>query len=140
MNNPPIAAPEDSEFSTIQEKEQVRPAWTFKGKELRPYSRGTRLLFQQVWSPNDSPSFRVFAFIYIHLNSAEEMVKLCWNQEAFRLAVLEFAETLSPAEELEADKITDQMIKADRASEVAPVGEGGAGKKSENDNPMRPRL
>ncbi len=129
MNNEPLAAPEDSEFSTAQEKEQIRPAREFKGKELRPYSRGTRLLFQQVLSPNDSATFRVLAFVYIHLNPAEEMVKLCWNQEAFRLAVLAFAETLSPADEQEADRVTDEMIKADRASEVAPAGDGSGKKK-----------
>lgn len=133
MNESLIAPEQDTEFQENQTREHVRPPTMFKGKELAPYSRGTRILYRMICDDADLVIYRVLAFIYIHSLSRSEAVKLCWgNVNDFREKVLEFRETLTDQDEDDAQKLVDELLAAENATRVTAIPEDEGGKKKEN--------
>lgn len=114
-----LIAPEDNNLAELQQKEQVRPKFTFKGKELAPYSRGSRILYGMVCDNNDLVIYRVLAFLYIHLQPRDEMIPLVWGDiNKFRAKIIDFRETLTDEDEVEAQRIVDELLEADRSTRV----------------------
>lgn len=133
MNDESLITPEsDTEFQEIQQREHVRPAATFKGKELAPFSRGTRILYAMICNDNDLVIYRVLAFIYIHLHPRKEVIPLVWGDlTRFREKILEFRETLTDADETEAQRIVNEQLAADAATRVVAEPENNEpGKKN----------
>ena len=128
-----LITPESNDFAELQTKEQVRPAATFKGKPLAPYSRGTRILYNMVLSDQDLVIYRILAFLYIHLNPRSDVIPLAWGDvNKFREKIIEFRETLTDKDEQEAQQIVDDLLKADAETRVIPEPEN-EGKKKENE-------
>lgn len=126
--NEPLIAPEDN-FAVNSDREHIRPAFTFKGRTLAPYSKGSRRLYAQVCEENDLVVYRTVAFVYIHINPREEMCALAWNLPKFRKAVLDWMDDLSDAEEAEAQKIVSDIIANDQATAVEVIPPPGKDKK-----------
>lgn len=113
-----LIAPE-SEFQVTQEKEQVRPPAMFQGKPLAPYSRGTRILYNMVIEENDLVIYRILAFLYIHLHPRADVIPLVWGDiNNFRETILEFRDTLTDADETEAQRLVNEIFAADAATRV----------------------
>jgi hypothetical protein len=113
--------PTDEQLS----REFVRPAYSFKGETLRPYTAGTSLLFSQVLDRNDAAQIAVLAFIFIHRTSIprEKLLELCWDKIKFRAALLDWMDSLGPftqADQNEADDIFVEMRRSAEQSVVEP--------------------
>lgn len=123
----------ESDFQITQEREQIRPLAVFKGKELAPYSRGTRILYNMVIDDKDLVIYRVLAFLYVHLHPRPDVIRLAWGDlNKFRETILEFRETLTDADEAEAQRIVDELLKADASTRVvAEPDNADAGKKKD---------
>ena len=122
----------ESDFQDIQQKEHVRPKYTFKGKELLPYSRGTRILYGMVSDDRDLVIYRVLAFLYIHLNPRIEVIPFVWGDiNKFREKMIEYRETLSDSDIEEANRIVNEILTADQETRVVAEPEHADGKKNE---------
>jgi hypothetical protein len=135
MNDIDLITPEtDNDFQEIQEREHVRPAPVFKGQELLPFSRGSRILYGMVLNDNDLVIYRVLAFIFIHMHPRTEIIPLVWGDvNKFREKVLEFRETLTDEDETEAQRIVNEVLEADAATKVMAEPEhSGDGKKNDD--------
>jgi hypothetical protein len=125
MSNEPEPNPEDdADFAAAEDRELIRPKWRFKDKDLLPYSRGTRLLYGTVIDDNDVVAYRNLAFVYLHLHPRDEMIPLAWNLNAFRAAVLEWSESLSDADMVEAGRLKEEMLQSDIQTAVEPKRTG----------------
>jgi hypothetical protein len=135
MNDTDLITPEtDTEFQDIQEREHVRPTQIFKGQALLPFSRGSRILYGMVLNDNDLVLYRVLAFIYIHLHPRNEMIPLIWGDvNKFREQVLEFRETLSDEDEIEAQRIVNEVLEADAATRVISEPDNSSDGKKNDD-------
>lgn len=76
------------------EKEFVRPAYTFRGEQLAPYTAGTDLLFRQVTDRNDDAMTVFMAFIFLHLQPRDTLLTLCWNKLEFRKALVSWMDKI----------------------------------------------
>ncbi|HEX3817543.1 MAG TPA: hypothetical protein VHW03_04575 [Chthoniobacterales bacterium] len=117
-------------------REFTRPAFTFKGRALHPFTHGMELLLVQVTDLNqDSLLFQWLAFVFLHLvrdpklspidDRKRHILPLAWNVAAFRAALIAWLDEvgLSDDDKLEARRIFDAMrAGAERAAvEVAPA-------------------
>jgi hypothetical protein len=75
-------------------KQFLRPPYTWRGLELRPYTAGTDLLFSQVLDRNDAPSTIFLSFIFIHVHDPEKLIELCWDKLEYRKALINWIESL----------------------------------------------
>ncbi len=126
MINAPEPNPED-DFRQEQDREHVRPISTFRGQPLASYTRGTRTVYWQVTNQQDTVSFHDIAFLFIHTKKRAELVSLAWAPDNFRLAILEFTDGLTDAEEVQAHSFREECLTAEAKSKVEPIAE----KKSE---------
>lgn len=124
---------------TIREEksksEFVRPAYSFKGMELFPFTYGYELIFNQVRDAEDTGLFTWLAFIYLlRKRSDKETVedhklwacKLAWRVETFRSELIQWMDEDGPfttEDKLEAKRIYEESMKAiaDSVVEPAPV-------------------
>lgn len=100
---------------------------TWKGQPLAPYTEGSRLLMSQIRSEHDAGLFFIWAFLYLHLQlkkDRKQAIRLCWDRDAFREAVLDFSAGMSMADRDLAAAIVNAMLdEAARAeTEVLPSG------------------
>src|SRR5438477_12623880 len=106
--NDDLVTPE-SDLQETQQREHVRPAYSFKGRELAPYSRGTRILYGMISDDRDLVIYRVLAFLYIHLNPRTEVIPLVWGDiNKFREKMIEYREMLTDQDIEEANKLVDE--------------------------------
>lgn len=128
--NDELITPE-SDFQETQQREHVRPKYSFKGKELAPYSRGTRILYGMISDDRDLVIYRVLAFLYIHMNPRSEVIPVVWGDiNKFREKMIDYRETLDDKDIEEANKLVDEIIRADAETRVIAEPEGD-GKKNE---------
>lgn len=109
------------------EKEFIRPADTFKGVELWPYTRAMQLLFWQVSTPEDTLIYQALAFIYMHRKRTEStqqadvtkhVVPLAWDINAFRSKVAFFYDGLTEEDAEEAIRIYQSVVERELQSRV----------------------
>lgn len=106
----------------------VSPEREYLGDALSPYTEGSRLLLMQVRNDDDSSTFFVWAFIYIHLQikkNKKEIIKLCWDKMLFREKLMEWVMDKSEAEREIATKIVSEMIEEANKGIVEVVQRGG---------------
>lgn len=118
---------EDSDLSQELNSAFVAESRLWKGQPLAAYTEGSRLLLSQIRQPGDSGLFFIYAFIFLHLELAKdrrEAIRLCWDKDAFREAVLDFSMPLSSADRTDAAALVNAIIdEADRAeTQVIPSG------------------
>lgn len=109
----------------------VRPPRTWRGQPVASYTEGSRLLMAQVRDEADGPLFFVYGFLYLHLQLATDRkaaIRLAWNKDAFREAVLDFANDLSAGEREEAGTLVSAIIDeaAKARTEVIASGKPGS--------------
>ena len=127
MSDIPEPNPEsETSISRELDKEHIRPADTFQGKPLWPFSKGTKLVYMQV-TDDDTVLFRALAFIWIHLRRTEQTAKadltrhvipVAWNINQFRGEIMEFRETLSDEDEADAIRIMTECFDRDKKTEI----------------------
>lgn len=118
---------EDADISAELDGAFISGERTWKGQPLAPYTEGSRLLMAQVRSEHDAGLFFIWAFLYLHLELKKDRknaIRLCWNREAFREAVLDFSSGMTMADRDSAAVIVNAMLdEAARAeTEVQPSG------------------
>ena len=112
--------------------EFVRPAYSFKGNELFPFTYGYELLFNQIRDGEDTGLFTWLAFVYLLIKQPSETeethrkwaIKLAWKVEDFRLALSAWMDALGPfttADKLEAKRIYEENMKAIAETTVEAV-------------------
>lgn len=99
----------------------------WRGQPLAPYTEGSRLLMNQIRSDADAGLFFIWAFLYLHLElkrDRKNAIRLCWDRDAFREAVLDFSSAMSVADREQAAGLVNAMLdESTRAeTEVAPSG------------------
>lgn len=91
----------------------ISPNRVFDGKELAPYTEGSRLLLMQVRDDEDSSAYFVWAFIYIHIllkENRKEAVSLAWNKGLFKERLLEWVSTKTEADRERATEVCSKMV------------------------------
>lgn len=112
--------------------EFVRPAYTFKGVELFPFTYGYELLFNQVRDAEDTGLYTWMAFIFLLSRMDNEtaeahrqnMIGICWNVKSFRSLLLTWMDTAGPftiQDKIEAKRIYEENMKAIADATVEPV-------------------
>lgn len=118
---------EETDLSAELDGAFVSGERTWKGQPLAPYTEGSRLLMAQVRSEEDAGLFFIWAFLYLHLELRKDRknaIRLCWNREAFREAVLDFSSGMTIADRDSAAVVVNAMLdEAARAeTEVQATG------------------
>jgi hypothetical protein len=118
---------EETDLSAELDGAFVSGERTWKGQPLAPYTEGSRLLMAQVRSEDDAGLFFIWAFLYLHLELRKDRknaIRLCWNREAFREAVLDFSSGMTIADRDSAAAVVNAMLdEAARAeTEVQATG------------------
>lgn len=118
---------EETDISAELDGAFVSGERTWKGQPLAPYTEGSRLLMAQVRSEDDAGLFFIWAFLYLHLELKKDRknaIRLCWNREAFREAVLDFSSGMTIADRDAAAVVVNAMLdEAARAeTEVQATG------------------
>ncbi len=70
--------------------------------------------------------YRVLAFIYIHLHPRADMIRLCWDVNAFRERIIQFRDTLTDEDETEAQRIFNEIHTAESKTPVKPTKSAAA--------------
>lgn len=105
----------------------VSPELQFKGKEIAPYTEGSRLLMLQVRDENDSSVWFVWAFLYLHIllkNNRKEAIKLAWNKDKFRESLLEWVSQWNEKDRDEATELVGKIIQDSAKSRVEVISQG----------------
>jgi len=143
---PPEDLTPDDQISTLSvvekpKSEFVRPAYSFKGNQLFPFTYGYELLFNQVRDAEDTGLFTWLAFVYLlrkhEDNESEEShrkwaIKLCWKVDDFRLALSSWMDIHGPftnQDKLDAKLIYEENMKAIADTTVEAVPDRKAAQK-----------
>src|SRR6267154_6436682 len=125
---------------TVVEKpksEFVRPAYTFKGVELFPFTYGYEILFNQVRDAEDTGLYTWMSFVFMlrKRNESEEWKEhrnwvrsMAWKVELFRDALLDWMDENGPftvEDKIEAKKIYEENMKAAADATVEAVPDRG---------------
>jgi hypothetical protein len=118
---------EETDLSAELDGAFVSGERTWKGQPLAPYTEGSRLLMAQVRSEDDAGLFFIWAFLYLHLELRKDRknaIRLCWNREAFREAVLDFSSGMTIADRDSAAAVVNAMLDeaAQAETEVQATG------------------
>lgn len=98
----------------------------FKGDAIAPYTEGSRLLLLQVREEGDSSTFFIWAFLYMHIQIArgkKEAIKLAWNKELFKEKLMEWVESKTEQDRIEATNIVSAIIEESQRGQVETVGD-----------------
>lgn len=91
----------------------VSPDRSFKGETIAPYTEGSRLLMLQVREDTDSSIYFIWAFLYLHIAIAKnrkDAIRLAWDRDLFREKVIDWIETKTEADRIEATNIVSAII------------------------------
>jgi hypothetical protein len=120
--------------STELERQFLHPGYVWRGIQLRPYTAGTDLLFNQVLDRGDAPFTIFLSFIFIHVEEREKLIQLCWDKLKYRKALISWIEALgeiSESDKLKAMELFEEMRGWARKSSVEVIPEdNGAQKKT----------
>lgn len=109
---------------------------TWKGQVLAPYTEGSRILLAQIRGKEDVGLYFIYAFLFLHLELKKDRrnaIRLCWDKEAFREAVLDFSSEMSISDRDHAATIVSSILdEAEKAETEAipsakPLGPPGNG-------------
>jgi len=113
----------DSELNSMF----VSPEREFKGEPLAKYTEGSRLLLLQTKADTSNPNFFIWAFIYLHIElkrNRKEIIKLCWDCDAFRDKVLSWIDEMSREDANEATNLVASILDEASAGSVEAVKTG----------------
>lgn len=132
-----ISTDENIGTETIETKDLarqfMRPAYTWRGFSLRPYTAGTDQLFSQIFDPADAPMTMFLSFIFIHVYERSQLVALCWDKAKFHEAFIAWLDELGPLtseEKTQAMKLFEDVRGWARKSAVEVIPENGSQKKT----------
>lgn len=116
---------EEQDISKELDGSFVADVRTWKGQPLAPYTEGSRILMSQIRSDADVGLYFIWAFLFLHLELKKDRknaIRMAWNKDEFREAVLEFSSGMSMADREQAGAIVTSILdEADRAeTEVVP--------------------
>lgn len=102
-------------------------ARTWKGQPLAPYTEGSRLLMSQIRSEHDAGLFFIWAFLFLHIELKKDRknaIRLCWDRDAFREAVLDFSAGMTLADRDIAATLVNAVLDeaANAETEIIPSG------------------
>lgn len=120
----------EQDYSAELDAAFVADERTWQGQKIAPYTEGSRLLLSQIRSDQDSPLFFVYSFLFLHLQLAQDRraaVRLAWDRDAFREAVLDFSEKFGEAEREQAGSIVGAMVDEASKARTEPVPTGRPG-------------
>lgn len=130
----PELNPEDQTETFDASREFTRPLYTFKGKELWPFARKSKMILAQVFS-DDVASYRALAFIFIHTRRggktfsedlAKFVIPIAWKIDEFRAKIVDLAEDMSDEDIEEAARIFGESLTADRDTQFRAEADGDA--------------
>lgn len=107
----------------------VSPAKQFKGEELAPYTEGSRLLFMQVRGDDDSPTYFIWSFIYLHILIAKDRksaIRLAWDKNEFREKLMEWVVGKNDSDRQIATDLVTRIIDEANKGQVEAVIPMGA--------------
>ena len=124
--------------------EFTRPAYSFKGNELFPFTYGYELLFNQVRDAEDTGLYTWLAFVYLlyrktrgdSQESESEhrkwAISIAWRVETFREALTAWVDAIGPItteDKIEAKRIYEENMKAIADATVEPTPVRGKAQK-----------
>lgn len=96
---------------------------TWRGQVLAPYTEGSRILMAQIRGKEDVGLYFIYAFLFLHLELKKDRrnaIRLCWDKDAFREAVLDFSSDMSISDRDHAAAIVTSILdEAERAETEA---------------------
>jgi hypothetical protein len=99
----------------------------WKGKQLAPYTEGSRVLMSQIRSVQDSGLFFVWSFLFLHIElhkDRKNAIRLCWDKNAFREAVLDFSSEMTVSDRDAAAVMVNKIMDESTAAELEVVPDG----------------
>jgi hypothetical protein len=110
----------------------IRPEYTFRGTPLWPYTLGSQIVFNQAIESKDKMMFVWAAFVFLLLQRGEKTaasdrnkhILPLWDDGTLRGAILDWADSLTEPDMIEAKAIYDKWMKADAETTVEPVPTG----------------
>jgi hypothetical protein len=115
--------------------ELVRPAGTFQGKELWPFSKAARAIFSKFTTNEDTIDFCGLAFVYILTKRSGttfksdvmlHIVAPFWdNRAAFVSEILSAFDAVTPADQEAANRLMDESMKMGLFSQVQALPKPG---------------
>lgn len=131
MNLPELGP--DEQIAEQLEREHVRAAYVWKGKQLWPYCLQSRIVLAQTWGGEESQAWKGMGFVYVHIKRGRSkfeedvlssgILEAIGNGALFKMKVLKWMETeqVTDADMQEAIRIFEESDEADRATRVALV-------------------
>ena len=107
----------------------ITPDREFKGEKLAPYTEGSRLLLMQARSDEDTTSFFVWAFLFVHiqiLKNRKEAIRLCWNKDLFREKILDWIADKTETDRNMASDLVAAIIDEANKGQVESIPTPGA--------------
>jgi hypothetical protein len=104
--------------------EFIKPPREFAGRVLAPWNERMRLLSLQVRTEQDSTRFFCYSvlFLLIHYyDKPKETVKLAWNLDDFRMAVLDWADRLTEEQRDEAVALVADILQESGVGKVEVI-------------------
>lgn len=104
--------------------EFVRPPREFAGRVLAPWNERMRLLSLQVRTAQDSTRFFCYSvlFLLIHYyDRPKETIKLAWDLDEFRFAVLDWADRLTKEQQDEAVSLVADILQESGVGKVEVI-------------------
>jgi hypothetical protein len=127
---------EESDISKELDGSFVSDVRSWKGQVLAPYTEGSRILMAQIRGKEDVGLYFIYAFLFLHLELKKDRrnaIRLCWDKDAFREAVLDFSSEMSINDRDHAASIVTSILdEAEKAETEAipspkPLGPPGNG-------------
>lgn len=112
----------------------------FKGQELSPWTEKTRLLYLGVMEDGNSV-YSCYALVFLLLKyhaAPKEAVNLAFNREAFRDAVLDWAETFEDGDRDECITLASSILESGAKGKVEAMPGGNAPSLGESHFPEEP--
>ena len=149
LNHPSADLSPEQELDRARaaDHELIRPPLEFQGRELWPYTPGSKLLYHQALDEEDVTYLRPLVFVFIHLRRGAQtrqadllvpreefggwsLMRLCWNLERLHAAVMEWLDTLPEGAVEEAGRVLSDALAPAAATEIrATSADAGAQKK-----------
>jgi hypothetical protein len=104
---------EETDLSAELDGAFVQGQRLWRGQPLAPYTEGSRLLMNQIRSDGDAGLFFIWAFLFLHIELKKDRknaIRLCWDRDAFREAVLDFSSPMSVADREQAAGLVNAML------------------------------
>lgn len=115
---------EDQDIAKELDGSFVADVRTWKGQVLAPYTEGSRILMAQIRGKEDVGLYFIYAFLFLHLELKKDRrnaIRLCWDKDAFREAVLDFSSKMSMGDRDRAAAIVTSMLDEAEKAETEAI-------------------